>query len=32
MRNHPVTVQTTLFENHVFAACVLPLTVSGGSL
>jgi malonyl CoA-acyl carrier protein transacylase/phosphopantetheinyl transferase len=32
MRRHPVTVQTALFENHVFASCVLPLTVSGGAL
>lgn len=32
MRKHPVTVQTSLFDNHVFAACVLPLTVSGGAL
>jgi phosphopantetheinyl transferase/malonyl CoA-acyl carrier protein transacylase len=30
LRGHSIPVKTTLFQEHVFASCVLPLGISGG--
>ncbi|MBM4163902.1 MAG: 4'-phosphopantetheinyl transferase superfamily protein [Lentisphaerae bacterium] len=30
LRGHTIPVKTTLFQEHVFASCVLPLGISGG--
>lgn len=30
IRGHVIPVKTTLFQEHVFASCVLPLGISGG--
>ncbi len=32
LRGHAIPVKTTLFQEHVFATCVLPLGISGGAV
>ncbi len=32
LRGHAIPVKTALFQEHVFASCVLPLSISGGAV